>query len=63
MGGGTYARCMPNAVSFGIEEEKMTYPAFAGPIHAANEGFPIEKLMEALVIFICALGELMEVDL
>ena len=63
MGGGTYARRMPNAVSFGIEDETMSYPPFAGPIHAANEGFPSDKLMEALVLFICALGRLMEVDL
>ena len=63
MGGGTYARCMPNAVSFGIEDETMEYPPFAGPIHAANEGFPVDKLIEALVLFICALGRLMETDL
>ena len=63
MGGGTYARHLPRAVSFGIEEEDMTFPPFAGTMHAANEAFPRKNLMRDLVIFICALGRLMETEL
>lgn len=63
MGGGTYARHMPNAVSFGIEEEKEVFPDFVGPIHGANEGFSLARLMRALQIYIVALWDLMEIDL
>lgn len=63
MGGGTYARRLPRAVSFGIGESGMERAPFVGSIHGANEGFPLKKLMESLVIFICALGRLMEIDL
>ena len=41
----------------------MERAPFVGSIHGANEGFPLKKLMESLVIFICALGRLMEIDL
>ncbi|MBC5580408.1 Sapep family Mn(2+)-dependent dipeptidase [Anaerofilum sp. BX8] len=63
MGGGTYARHLPCAVSFGVEEEGLEHPPFVGRIHGANEGFPRKKLLDGLVIFICALGRLMEIDL
>ncbi|MEG1578126.1 MAG: Sapep family Mn(2+)-dependent dipeptidase, partial [Oscillospiraceae bacterium] len=63
MGGGTYARHLPNAVSFGIEEEEERFPAFVGAIHGANEGFSLKKLLRALEIYIVALGDLMELSL
>ena len=38
MGGGTYARHFPFAVSFGPEHTDLPLPDFAGPMHGANEG-------------------------
>ena len=52
MGGGTYARHFPYAVSFGPEHTDIELPEFAGPMHGANEGTPFEKLIEALKIYI-----------
>ena len=48
MGGGTYARHFPYAVSFGPEHSDMVLPEFGGPMHGANEAAPIDKLLEAL---------------
>lgn len=55
MGGGTYAREFPNAISFGPEHNDRPLPAFAGDIHAADEAAGKEQLMEALKIYILAL--------
>lgn len=63
MGGGTYARHFPRAVSFGPEEFEVELPAFAGPMHGANEGANIESLMQALKIYILALVNLQELPL
>ena len=63
MGGGTYARHLPNAVSFGIEEEGEIFPDFVGAMHSANEGFKLEKLLTALKIYIISLNDLMSVEL
>lgn len=63
MGGGTYARHFPYAVSFGPEHTDLAIPDFAGPMHGANEGTPFEKLIEALKIYILALLRLQEIDL
>ena len=63
MGGGTYARHFPYAVSFGPEHADMQLPDFAGPMHGANEGAEFEKLIEALKIYILALLRLQEVEL
>ena len=63
MGGGTYARHFPYAVSFGPEHTDVAIPAFAGPMHGANEGAPFEKLIEALKIYILALLRLQDVEL
>ena len=62
MGGGTYARHFPLAVSFGPEHTDLALPDFAGPMHGANEGAPFEKLLEALKIYILALLRLQEID-
>ena len=40
MGGGTYARHFPYAVSFGPEHEDVKLPEFGGPMHGANEAAP-----------------------
>ena len=63
MGGGTYARHFPLAVSFGPERQDLQLPEFAGPMHGANEGAKIEHLMQALKIYILALVRLQEIDL
>lgn len=63
MGGGTYARHFPYAVSFGPEHTDLAIPYFAGPMHGANEGAPFEKLIEALKIYILALLRLQEIEL
>ena len=63
MGGGTYARHFPYAVSFGPEHTDVAIPAFAGPMQGANEGAPFEKLIEALKIYILALLRLQDVEL
>ena len=62
MGGGTSARHFPYAVSFGPEHEDMVLPEFGGPMHGANEAAPIDKLLEALKIYIIALLRLEEID-
>ena len=53
IGGGTYARKFPYAVSFGPETE-TEFPPFVGSIHGCNEGASIEELMTALEIYIKA---------
>lgn len=63
MGGGTYARHFPLAVSFGPERQGMVLPEFAGPMHGANEGAEIGPLFEALKIYILALGRLHQLEL
>ena len=63
MGGGTYARHFPYAVSFGPEHTDVAIPDFAGPMHGANEGAPFDKLIEALKIYILALLRLQDVEL
>ena len=62
MGGGTYARHFPYAVSFGPEHNDMVLPEFGGPMHGANEAAPFDKLLEALKIYILALLRLEEID-
>ena len=63
MGGGTYARHFPRAVSFGPERLDTVLPEFAGPMHGANEGANIYQLMQALKIYILALLRLQDIEL
>ena len=63
MGGGTYARHFPLAVSFGPERAGLQLPSFAGPMHGANEGAKLKHLLEALKIYILALVRLQDVEL
>ena len=62
MGGGTYARHFPYAVSFGPEHVDLPLPEFGGPMHGANEAAPIDKPLEAVKIYILALLRLEEID-
>lgn len=62
MGGGTYARHFPLAVSFGPEDQNAVLPDFAGPMHGANEGANFEHLLAALKIYILALLKLEELE-
>ncbi len=53
MGGSTYSREFPNAVSFGpAEEGAYPVPSWVGGMHAANEGIAEEELKRALRIYI-----------
>lgn len=63
MGGGTYARHFPRAVSFGPEEPTTELPAWGGQMHGPNECASEDLLKQALKIYIVALLRLMELDL
>ena len=62
IGGGTYARDFPNAVSFGPEHPERPAPDFAGPIHGADEAACLSWFQEALKVYILALLELEKLD-
>lgn len=62
IGGGTYARQFPNAVSFGPEHPERPQPDFAGPIHGADEAASIDFFIEALKVYILALLELEKLE-
>ncbi len=62
MAGGTYARVMPNAVSFGIMFENRKKAEWAGTPHMKDEAVPISDIIDATEIFIKALSELQSVD-
>ena len=62
MGGGTYARDFPNAVSFGPEHPERPMPKWVGAVHCVDEGASVEFLLEALKIYIATLVRLQEVD-
>lgn len=62
IGGGTYARDFPNAVSFGPEHPERPAPDFAGPIHGVDEAASKDWLLEALKVYILALIELEKLE-
>lgn len=62
MGGGTYARDFPNAVSFGPEHPERPQPDWAGPIHGIDEAANKNYLFEALKIYILTLIELQKIE-
>lgn len=62
IGGGTYARDFPNAVSFGPEHPERPQPDFAGPIHGVDEAACKAWLLEALKVYIVALIDLEKLD-
>ncbi len=63
MGGGTYARDFPNAVSFGPEHPERPHPTWAGAVHCVDEGASIDELLESLKIYIATLIRLQGVEL
>lgn len=62
IGGGTYARHFPNAVSFGPEHPERPCPDFCGPMHGVNEAACKADFLEALRIYILALLKLEALD-
>ncbi len=62
MSGGTYARKMHNAVSFGCEMPDADDPDWVGTAHMKNEGMSIDLLMKAIEIYAETLMKLQEVD-
>lgn len=58
MGGGTYARHLPNAVAFGPDDPEEKLPLGQGNCHEPNECQSIDGLLKAVKIYICALLEL-----
>lgn len=55
IGGGTYAKSMPNCVAFGIE-----FPGSNNKIHQNNEELSIDDLMKATAIYAKALYDLIK---
>ena len=62
MSGGTYARKMHNAVSFGCEVFGEEGPEWVGSAHMKNEGQSIDILVKAVEIYAETLMKLQEVD-
>lgn len=58
MGGGTYARHFPNAVSFGVETESLKEPEWVGSIHGPEEAGNVDWFLKALEMYISAIIEL-----
>ncbi|MBQ3387212.1 MAG: M20/M25/M40 family metallo-hydrolase [Eggerthellaceae bacterium] len=58
MGGGTYARRFPNAVSFGMERPWIEEPAWVGSMHGPDEAVSIEALKLAFKVYATALRNL-----
>ncbi len=62
MSGGTYARHLDNAVSYGIEFPGDVFPEWVGGVHMKNEALSIERAAESCEIFIRTLIKLQEVS-
>ncbi|MBP0969476.1 MAG: Sapep family Mn(2+)-dependent dipeptidase [Oscillospiraceae bacterium] len=62
MSGGTYARMMHNAVSFGCEIPGEEGPEWVGTAHMKNEGQSIDILVKSVEIYAQTLMKLQEVD-
>ncbi len=63
MSGGTYARHMDNAVSYGIEFPNQKDPAWVGTAHMKNEGLSIALAKQSCEIFIKTLLRLQTIEL
>ena len=63
MGGGTYARNFPKAVSFGPEDAAVANPDWVGIMHGPDEGVNEELMKTSLKIYILALDRLMGLEL
>jgi len=58
MGGGTYARTLPNFVAYGMAFPLRKLPDFAGDAHQKDEAIEIESLVMASAIYAQALYKL-----
>jgi succinyl-diaminopimelate desuccinylase len=58
MGGGTYARTLPNFVAYGMAFPLRKLPEFAGDAHQKDEAIEIESLVMATAIYAKALYKL-----
>ena len=63
MGGGTYARHFPCAVSFGPQPRDLVRPDCYSTEHGANEAIPLKDLLLALKIYITAFLSLEQLSL
>lgn len=63
MSGGTYARMMKNAVSYGIEIPDIELPDWVGGAHMKNEAIGIDHALAACEIFINTLVRLQDIRL
>ena len=61
IGGGTYAKRFSHAVAFGPVEQNRALPSWAGGIHSSNEAVLIDELKQALIIYILAIQNLLEI--
>ncbi len=64
MGGGTYARHMPNACALGPEDPDYESPfgLFRGSIHQADESTPAKLLFDTMKVYAKLLVELDDID-
>ncbi|MEA4912693.1 MAG: Sapep family Mn(2+)-dependent dipeptidase [Oscillospiraceae bacterium] len=62
MSGGTYARHIPNAVSYGAEYPDQKDPDWVGGVHMKNEAIKLSRAYESCEIFIDTLVKLQNVD-
>lgn len=62
MGGGTYARHLPNAVGFGpgLPDQENPFPAGRGQGHQPDECIPVKQLMDGCKAYVLALKALDE---
>lgn len=58
MGGGTYARTLPNHVAFGAEFPTEVKPEWVGGPHEINEAMSVDALVKACAIYCEALVQL-----
>ncbi len=63
MGGGTYARKMPNACALGVEDPDYENPfgLFRGSIHQSDESTPAKLLFDTMLVYaklLCALDDI-----
>ena len=58
MGGGTYARRFPNAVSFGMERPWIEEPEWVGSMHGPDEAVSLDAVRLAFKVYATALRNL-----
>ena len=65
MGGGTYAKHLPNACALGPEDPDYESPfgLFRGSIHQADESTPAKLLFDTMLVYAKLLVELDDIDI